>query len=252
MKNTDMSGKTVLITGASRGIGAATARAFADAGANVALVARSTTEIAELAGEIGDKAIAIPCDVSRYGEVRGAVDKTVETFGSLDVLVNNAGVVAPMGPLQDMDPEEWGKTIDINLKGVLHGIHAVMPGMIAKGGGTIINISSGAAHGPVDGWSAYCSSKAGAFMLTRVTDKEARDKGLRVLGLSPGTVATEMQREIKASGVSPVSKLEWSDHIPAEWPAKAILWMCTSEADDYLGNDVSLRDEDVRRKVGLL
>ena len=252
MKNTDMSGKTVLITGASRGIGAATARAFADAGANVALVARSTTEIAELAGEIGDKAIAIPCDVSRYGEVRGAVDKTVETFGSLDVLVNNAGVVAPMGPLQDMDPEEWGKTIDINLKGVLHGIHAVMPGMIAKGGGTIINISSGAAHGPVDGWSAYCSSKAGAFMLTRVTDKEARDKGLRVLGLSPGTVATEMQREIKASGVSPVSKLEWSDHIPAEWPAKAILWLCTSEADDYLGNDVSLRDEDVRRKVGLL
>jgi NAD(P)-dependent dehydrogenase (short-subunit alcohol dehydrogenase family) len=184
--------------------------------------------------------------------VRGAVDKTVETFGSLDVLVNNAGVVAPMGPLQDMDPEEWGKTIDINLKGVLHGIHAVMPGMIAKGGGTIINISSGAAHGPVDGWSAYCSSKAGAFMLTRVTDKEARDKGLRVLGLSPGTVATEMQREIKASGVSPVSKLEWSDHIPAEWPAKAILWMCTSDADDYLGNDVSLRDEDVRRKVGLL
>ena len=252
MKNTDMSGKTVLITGASRGIGAATARAFADAGANVALVARSTTEIAELAGEIGDKAIAIPCDVSRYGEVRGAVDKTVETFGSLDVLVNNAGVVAPMGPLQDLDPEEWGKTIDINLKGVLHGIHAVMPGMIAKGGGTIINISSGAAHGPVDGWSAYCSSKAGAFMLTRVADKEARDKGLRVLGLSPGTVATEMQREIKASGVSPVSKLEWSDHIPAEWPAKAILWMCTSEADEYLGNDVSLRDEDVRRKVGLL
>ena len=252
MKNTDMSGKTVLITGASRGIGAATARAFADAGANVALVARSTTEIAELAGEIGDKAIAIPCDVSRYGEVRGAVDKTVETFGSLDVLVNNAGVVAPMGPLQDMDPEEWGKTIDINLKGVLHGIHAVMPGMIAKGGGTIINISSGAAHGPVDGWSAYCSSKAGAFMLTRVADKEARDKGLRVLGLSPGTVATEMQREIKASGVSPVSKLEWSDHIPAEWPAKAILWMCTSDADEYLGNDVSLRDEDVRRKVGLL
>ena len=252
MKNTDMSGKTVLITGASRGIGAATARAFADAGANVALVARSTTEIAELAGEIGGQAIAIPCDVSRYGEMRGAVDKTVETFGSLDVLVNNAGVVAPMGPLQDMDPEEWGKTIDINLKGVLHGIHAVMPGMIAKGGGTIINISSGAAHGPVDGWSAYCSSKAGAFMLTRVTDKEARDKGLRVLGLSPGTVATEMQREIKASGVSPVSKLEWSDHIPAEWPAKAILWMCTSDADEYLGNDVSLRDEDVRRKVGLL
>ncbi len=252
VKNIDLSGKTVLITGASRGIGAAAARAFADAGASVALVARSTTEIAEIAGEIGDKAIAIPCDVSRYAEVLAAVEKTVETFGRLDVLVNNAGVVAAMGHLQDNDPEAWGKTIDINLKGVMYGIHAAMPGMIAQGGGTIINISSGAAHGPVDGWSAYCSSKAGAYMVTRVADKESRDKGIRVLGLSPGTVATDMQREIKASGVGPVSKLDWSVHIPPEWPAQAILWMCTPEADAFLGEDISLRDEDIRRKVGLI
>lgn len=247
-----MSGKTVLITGASRGIGAAAARAFADAGANVALVARSTGDIAEIAGEIGEKAIAIPCDVSRYAEMQTAIAKTAETFGQLDVLINNAGVVAPIGHLQDTDPEVWAKTIDINVKGVMHGMHSAMPGMIAQGGGTIINISSGAAHGPVEGWTAYCSSKAAVYMLTRAVDKESREKGIRVLGLSPGTVATEMQREIKESGINPVSQLDWSVHIPPEWPAQALLWMCTAEADGFLGDDVSLRDEDIRRKVGLI
>ncbi len=247
-----MDGKTVLITGASRGIGAAAARAFAEAGANVALVARSTDEIAQIAGEIGEKAIAIPCDVSRYAEVANAVSATANAFGGLDVLINNAGVVDPIGHLQDADPDAWSRTIDINVKGVMHGMHTVMPGMIAQGHGTIINISSGAAHGPVEGWSAYCSSKAAVYMLTRVADKEARDKGLRILGLSPGTVATQMQREIKASGINPVSQLDWSVHIPPEWPAQALLWMCTSAADPYLGDDVSLREDDIRKAVGLI
>ncbi len=247
-----MDGKTVLITGASRGIGAAAARAFAEAGANVALVARSTDEIAQLAGEIGEKAIAIPCDVSRYAEVANAVAATAKAFGGLDVLINNAGVVEPIGNLQDTDPDAWSRTIDINVKGVMHGLHTVMPGMIAQGHGTIINISSGAAHGPVEGWSAYCSSKAAVYMLTRAADKEARDKGLRILGLSPGTVATQMQREIKASGINPVSQLDWSVHIPPEWPAQALLWMCTSAADPYLGDDVSLREDDIRKAVGLI
>ncbi len=251
MKNIDMAGKTVLITGASRGIGEAAAYVFAEAGANVALVARSTDEIAEIAGKIGEKALAIPCDVSRYSDVAMAVSATAQTFGGLDVLINNAGIVDPIGHLQDTDPEAWARTIDINLKGVMHGLHAAMPGMIAQGHGTIINISSGAAHGPVEGWTAYCSSKAGVYMLTRAADKESRDKGLRIMGLSPGTVATQMQREIKASGINPVSQLDWSDHIPPEWPAKALLWMCTPEADAFLGDDVSLRDDDIRKQVGL-
>ena len=247
-----MDGKTVLITGASRGIGAAAARAFAVAGANVALVARSTDEIAEIAGEIGQKALAVPCDVSRYSDVAGAIAATARTFGGLDVLINNAGIVDPIGHLAETDPEAWGRAIDINLKGVMYGMHAAMPGMIAQGYGTIINISSGAAHGPVEGWSAYCSSKAGAYMLTRAGDKEAREKGLRIMGLSPGTVATQMQRDIKASGINPVSQLDWSVHIPPEWPAQTLLWMCTPEADAYLGEDVSLREDNIRAMVGLI
>lgn len=248
----DMGGKTVIITGASRGIGEAAARAFAQNGANVALVARSEAEISKIAAEIGARAIAIPCDVSDYDQVKAAITKTIATFGQLDVLINNAGVVEPIGHLQDTDPVAWGKVIDINLKGVMYGLHAAMPGMIAQGGGTIINISSGAAHGPVEGWSAYCSSKAGVYMLTRAADKEARDKGLRIMGLSPGTVATQMQREIKASGINPVSQLDWSVHIPPEWPAQTLLWMCTSDADAYLGDDVSLREDAIRQKVGLI
>jgi len=88
-------------------------------------------------------------------------------------------------------------------------------------------------------------------MLTRAADLENRDKGVRVLGLSPGTVATQMQREIKSSGINAVADLDWSDHIPPEWPAQALVWMCSAEADAYLGTDVLLREEGIRQKVGL-
>ena len=247
----DMQGKTVLITGASRGIGESAARVFADAGANVALVARNEAAIADLTAELGEKALAIPCDVSRYWEVETAVKACVSTFGSIDVLINNAGAIEPISHLSEADPEAWGQVIDVNLKGVFHGMRAAMPVMMGQGGGTILTIGSGAAHGPVEAWSHYCSSKAGALMLTRMVDKEARDKGIRAISLSPGTVATQMQRDIKASGINPVSRLNWEDHIPPDWPAKTLLWMCGAEADAFLGAEVSLRDDDIRAKVGL-
>lgn len=246
-----LDGKVVMITGASRGIGAATARTFADSGARVAVLARDADAIAALAGEIGAAALAIPCDVSRYWEVEAAVAATVATFGPVDVLIGNAGVIDPIAHLSDADPDAWGKAIDINLKGVFHGMRAVLPGMIAQGSGTILTVSSGAASSPIEAWSAYCASKAGALMLTRMADAENRAHGVRAMGLSPGTVATEMQRTIKASGINPVSQLDWADHIPPDWPARAMLWMCSADADDYLGADVSLRDPAVRERVGL-
>lgn len=248
----DMSGQTVLITGASRGIGADTARTFAAAGANVALVARSGDAITALANEIGAQAIAIPCDVSDYDAVAGAVDQTVAKFGGLDVLIGNAGVIEPISHLATADPAEWGQVIDINLKGIFYGMRAALPVMLAAGKGSILTISSGAAHGPVEAWSHYCASKAAAAMLTRCVDKENGAAGIRAMGLSPGTVATQMQREIKASGINPVSQLDWSDHIPADWPARALLWMCSDAADAWLGQEISLRDPDIRAAVGLV
>ncbi|VAW03780.1 FIG062860: Dehydrogenases with different specificities (related to short-chain alcohol dehydrogenases), partial [hydrothermal vent metagenome] len=135
--------KTVFITGASRGIGAAAAREFAAQGANVALVARSSGAITALAEEIGAQAIALPCDVSQYSEVEAAVAACVRAFGGLDVLIGNAGVIEPIAHLSKTDPEAWGQVIDINLKGVFYGMHAVLPAMAAAGRGTILTISSG-------------------------------------------------------------------------------------------------------------
>ena len=248
----NVAGKTVVITGASRGIGAEAARVFAAAGANVALIARSSDAIEKLSAEIGAQAIALTCDVASYASVEGAIAKAKETFGSVDILINNAGVIEPISHLASADPDEWGAVIDINLKGVFNGMRAVLPMMIASGGGSILTISSGAAHGPVEAWSHYCASKAAVKMLTECVHKENGADGIRAIGLSPGTVATQMQVEIKASGINPVSQLDWDVHIPADWPARALLWMCGSDADQYCGQELSLRDDDLRKRVGLI
>ncbi len=248
----NVAGKTVVITGASRGIGAEAAGVFAAAGANVALIARSSDAIEKLAAEIGEQAIALTCDVASYASVEGAIAKAKETFGSVDILINNAGVIEPIAHLASADPDEWGTVIDINLKGVFNGMRAVLPMMIASGGGSILTISSGAAHGPVEAWSHYCASKAAVKMLTECVHKENGADGIRAIGLSPGTVATQMQVEIKASGINPVSQLDWDVHIPADWPARALLWMCGLDADQYCGQELSLRDENLRKRVGLI
>ena len=247
-----MQGKVVVITGASRGIGAASARAFAAAGAHVALLARDAGQLQDLAAELGPNALALPCDVADWVAVQAAVDAVHDRFGGLDVLINNAGVIDPIADLCAADPVEWARAMDINLKGVFHGMRAVLPRMRAQASGTIITISSGAAVNPIEGWSAYCASKAGALMLTRMAHLEEAAHGIRVLGLSPGTVATDMQRQIKASGVNAVSQLDFSVHIPADWPARALIWMCGPAADEWRGKDVSLREDSIRRAVGLI
>ncbi|MGX1498757.1 3-oxoacyl-[acyl-carrier protein] reductase [Labrenzia sp. MBR-25] len=251
----DLTGQVALVTGASRGIGEAAARSLAKYGAKVVLAARSDKDIERIAGEIraeGRDATAVVCDVADYDDVVKAVQTAVDTYGGLDILVNNAGVIEPIARIEDSDPAEWGKVIDINVKGVYHGLHAAAKHMLAKGAGTVVNISSGAAVSALEGWSHYCASKAAALSLTRCADKEFGDKGLRIVGLSPGTVATQMQVDIKSSGLNPVSQLDPSVHIPASWVGEAICWLCTPAGDAYRGVDCSLRDEDVRKSVGLI
>lgn len=247
-----MQGKVVAITGASRGIGAAAAMAFAQAGASVALLARTEAQVAALAARIGERAMALTCDVADATQVDWALARVAEQFGGLDVMVNNAGLIEPITRLADADPAAWGQAIDVNLKGVFNGMRAAIPHLRARGGGTVITVSSGAAHNPLEGWSAYCASKAGAAMLTSCAHLEEVANGLRIMGLSPGTVATDMQVTIRASGINPVSKLDPSAHIPAEWAARALVWMCGPDAAEFAGQEVSLRDPAIRRRVGLI
>ncbi|WP_121061599.1 SDR family oxidoreductase [Chachezhania antarctica] len=246
-----LTGKTVLITGASRGIGASAAELFSQAGANVVLTARSGDALEEVRAGLRGEAVAQVCDVSRYDDVAAAVQTCVDRFGGIDVLINNAGAIVPIARMEEADPEGWGHAIDINLKGVFWGMRAALPHMLERGGGTVLTISSGAAHHPIEAWSHYCASKAGAAMLTEMLHAENGANGIRAMGLSPGTVATQMQREIKTSGINPVSQLDWSDHIPPDWPARTLMWMCSSAADAHCGQELSLRDPDLRSKVGL-
>ncbi len=246
-----LEGAIVAITGASRGIGAAAAREFAGAGAHVALLARSQPQIEALAGELDGKSLPIACDVALWPQMQAAFARIGESLGPPDVLIVNAGVIAPIAHLAASDPEGWARAVNINLTGAYNTIRAALPAMKARGGGTVLLLSSGAAHHPIEGWSHYCASKAGAAMLLQCLDLEERANGIRAIGLSPGTVATEMQRQIRASGINPVSKLDWSDHSPPEWVARALLWMCTPEADEFLGQEISLRDPQIRSHLGL-
>ncbi|MEM8654076.1 MAG: SDR family oxidoreductase [Pseudomonadota bacterium] len=240
-----VNGKTVVITGASKGIGAATARVLARLGAHVVLAARSADALAQLAADTGGT--AIPCDVSNFE----AVQKVMQAAGPVDLLINNAGLINPIALLADSDPDAWGNVVDVNVKGVYHGLRAALPGMIARGSGTIINISSGAATSALEGWSHYCATKAAVLSLTRVADQEARAAGVRVMGLSPGTVATDMQRDIAASCLNPVSQLPWDAHIPADWVGQAIAVLMGPEGDQWRGRDFSLKTEEGRRIAGL-
>lgn len=250
----ELKDKVAIITGASKGIGAATARRMGELGVKVVLCARSQDAIKTIADEInasGGSANAIACDVADYNQVNSAIAQTIMKFGKIDIVVNNAGLIDPIGRITDIIPADWGKIIDVNVKGIYNMLHAALPGMEARGEGTIINISSGAATSALEGWSHYCASKAAALMLTKATHLEYADKGIRVVGLSPGTVATDMQVNIKASGINPVSELDPSVHIPAEWPAQCICWLATQDAQEFDGNDVSLRDEAIRKRFGL-
>ncbi|MDR6263151.1 NADP-dependent 3-hydroxy acid dehydrogenase YdfG [Roseobacter sp. N2S] len=252
---TNMTDKSVIITGASRGIGAAAARKFGALGAKVLLCARSVTEIDTIAAEInaaGGTALALATDVAQFDQVQAAIDLAQAEFGGVDILINNAGALDPVERLEHATVSAWDTIIDVNVKGVFYGIRAALPLMKAAGGGTIITIGSGAATGALEGWSHYCSSKAAVHHLNACLHGEEGANGVRALVLSPGTVATEMQRVIKKSGVNPVSTLDWEDHIPPEWVAETLVWMAGADSDAHLGQVVALRDEAIRKQVGLI
>jgi 3-oxoacyl-[acyl-carrier protein] reductase len=244
-----LNGKIALVTGASRGLGEGAARALAKAGAKVMLLARDGALAEKVAAEIGGAALA--CDVSDYAAVAEAVAATRKRLGGLDILVNNAGVIEPIADLAASDPAVWARNIQINLIGAYNVVHAVLAGMTKAGGGTIINVSSGAAYRPLEGWSAYCAGKAGLAMMTRSIALETKGRGIRIFGFSPGTIDTDMQVKIRASGMNMVSQIPRANLSPVEHAVRGLLYLCDSASDDLIGEDASMRDEKFRQRIGL-
>ncbi len=250
----EFTGKVALVTGASRGLGEGVAKALAAAGAAVVLVARDAAAVGQVAAEItaaGGKALAIGADVSDYATTEKLVAETRARFGGLDILVNNAGVIEPIAEVATSDPAAWARNININLVGPYNAVRAALPGMLAQGGGTIVNVSSGAAYRPLEGWSAYCSGKAGLWMFSRAIDLENRAQGIRVFGFSPGTIDTEMQVKIRASGMNVISKIPRGDLLPVSHAVRGLVYLCGPAADDIIGTDASMRDDAFRARLGL-
>jgi NAD(P)-dependent dehydrogenase (short-subunit alcohol dehydrogenase family) len=251
---TKLTGRVAMVTGGSRGIGAAAAMALAKAGAAVVLVARDGAAASRVAGMItdnGGEACGLACDVVDYACVERIVQETEQRFGRADILVNNAGVIEPIGPLVKSDPATWQRNIEINLTGAYNVVRAVLPQMVEAGGGTVINLSSGAAHRALEGWSAYCAAKAGLAMLTNAITLETAGLGIRVFGLAPGVIDTDLVGQIRASGINHISQIPRANLAPVEHPAAAIVYLCSAAADDLIGKEVLLRDPEFRQRIGL-
>jgi len=190
-----LEGRVALITGGGRGIGRAIARAYAAEGARLALVARTSAELEETASlvrdEHGAEAITIVADVADGDQVHQAVTRTLGHYGHIDVLVNNAGNIGPVGRVWDNEPAEWARTIAVHLMGVFYGCHAVIPGMLERGRGRIVNMSG--VGGPNS--SAYDAAKTGIVNLTENLALELGGTGITVNAISPGSIHTRMWEE---------------------------------------------------------
>lgn len=195
---TQLTGKVALITGASRGIGRAIALAYASAGASVAVTARTAGQLDALVAEIesaGGVALAIPADLALETDIRSIADGTVERFGRVDILVNNAAIIHPRVDLVDFDPDLWRRVLDVNLTAAALLTKAVLPEMIAQGSGKIINISSIGGRKGARGRSAYRVTKAALISLTESVAAEVKRHGIDVNCICPGGVDTEGYRE---------------------------------------------------------
>lgn len=191
----DLSGQVALVTGASRGLGREFATAIAGAGATVALVARSEAGLKETAAAIedaGGRAVTLACDVVDGDSVMATVDGAKRRLGPLDILINNAGIVGPSGPDWQLDPAEWWKVLEVNVLGQFYFAHAAVPGMVARGRGRVVNVSSHAAGFASSGFSGYCASKAALTLWTECLAGSAAPHGVSVMAYTPGTVKTDM------------------------------------------------------------
>jgi len=240
-----LAGKVALVTGASRGIGAATARAFANAGAHVALAARDAQALESIANaiqEAGGKALAVPTDISDPEAVARLVARTLDAYGRLDAAFNNAaGGARPPTPLAEIPVEDYDSALTITLRGVFLAMKYEIPAMLQSGGGTIVNMSSTAGLSGVRGMSAYVASKHGVIGLTKTAALDYAERNIRVNAIAPGPILSDRIKALSEEGRAqiahtvPMRRLGLPEEV-----AELVVWLCSDQAAFMTGDTLTI------------
>ncbi len=249
---TDLTGKNALITGASQGFGVAIARAFLAAGANVVICARSADTLEATRQTLQSEfpsllVLAYPCDVANADDVNALVEAARAALGDISILVNNAGVYGPMGPIEEVDWAEWTQAMEINLYGTILPIRALLPHMRAQSYGKIICISGGGATTPMPYISAYAASKAGMVRFAESLAEELRGTGIDVNAIAPGALATRLLDQAIDAGADVVGdgfhrrmlQIKAEGGTPPALGAALCVYLASAESDGVTGKLIS-------------
>jgi NAD(P)-dependent dehydrogenase (short-subunit alcohol dehydrogenase family) len=252
MADIDLIGQVAFVTGGGRGLGRGMAQALAAAGAAVAVVGRtegSLVETVELITGAGGRAAGFPADVADRLAVESVVRQVEQMLGPVSILVNNAGVTGRVGPIWEIDPEDWQHTLDLNLNGTLWCTRAILPGMIARRQGRIINVASGSALAPIPYGTAYCVTKAALLRFTECLTADTRELGIIAFAIDPGSVRTDMT-EYLISSPEGQKYLPWyrqfilsGGDVPAELSANLVTLLASGKADRLNGRFIRVSDD---------
>src|ERR1700744_2568663 len=237
----NIAGKVVVITGASSGLGEATARMLSAQGARVVLGARRQDRIQALARALGgdDKGLAVTTEVTDRAQVKRLVDAAVQTYGRIDVMINNAGVM-PQAPLERLKVDEWDRMIDVNIKGVLYGIAAPLPYMQRQKSGHFINVSSVAGHKVGPGFAVYAATKHAVRALSEGLRQEVKPYNIRTTVISPGAVATELPASTTEQDIAERVRKVYEGAVPADSFARTVVF-AVSQPDEVDINEILFR-----------
>lgn len=239
-------GKVAIITGAGRGLGRAAALAMAEEGARVVVMSRTSKEINETARLIGKAALVLKADVSRPQDVRKVVRKALVSFGRVDILMNNAAVLGPVGLTYEIKKKDWDRAMAINLGGAVDFSRAVLPYMVRQGGGKIINVTSGLGEMAMPPFGVYSVAKGALIHLSRIMAEELRARNIQVNGLDPGVMDTRMQDELRALGPMVLGEEAYEEframkergHLdPPEKAARLAVFLASSASDHMTGEN---------------
>jgi len=199
----------------------------------------------------GAEASAFDCDATNSAAVSDLISDVLEQHKKVDILINCAGVMGPLALLEDCDPDQWSRCIMINMAGTFNTCRAVLPHFRERDAGVIVNLSTGAAFHALEGWSAYCSSKAGLAMLSMTLAAETQTTGIHVYSFQPGMVNTELGQASMKVDINRVTNLDPDSFSPPSEPAQAIAWLCSDLPADLAGKEVVITDPEFRKRAGL-